>query len=794
MGAPAFCPACDMPLALFTPRDALAHVNQCLDAQQGLVSTNADANVGDIPSCAVCSRDLSNLTEAARNDHVNRCVDSNLPLPPRTTRRTARRARQRPTASGASNGLQTTRRQTGNVNDCPPQTETGDSRVNHLLEMLGLSRFSARFAREEVDLVALRLLSESDLAAMSIPESGRRRIADAMHSVEILAELQRKYRNEPHKRSDVPNTVNEDSSRGAEIDAEQNVKANEEDEIFDAAPVPTQQFARSRLQQRVEHRHSKAPLGDASDDEDYIPSMRVQGVLMPPICRGATEHSKVPLPNSGPVKPDRVENKENKEEQVGNEAKNKDKYITNHAPAQPLTVRPNVARNASSSRGRTDSTEAFDNDAFETWDSVKPSGRDGEKYGNGRQIDERTKTDMRELVSNDNCNEMINTCSGTRPKSSQDSSGSMISSLASDLRDMSQAIRHTSQISMDVKLKKWREREIDREKCRHKRMLDRIEQKYAKALKQSFGDSMELNGNVDSEENSNSGGGGGDDDDDDNDDDSGFKHDVIDLTQDFCEAGRGDLEDKYEGTGGEVETNSIANENEHQWNIFTQSVSCSSVPRTDDVEATNECKVVPRKSDEEYNNEGCEDGTVQTQRCLSDAVDDDSSGDILDLLGLEHRKKRTIHGSGDIEADANASNDRGFGEIENDSDENILDLVDMDGNENEFGSGMMEDDENEECEETESRLKKRCRRPKASRSDIMRAIEGDAELHDDVLLMHSVGFSRIWNCVKKQNLNVSKKAVHEFVLKEGIMFKWDSTKPASSQNYLRMLNADPREV
>lgn len=81
----------------------------------------------------------------------------------------------------------------------------------------------------------------------------------------------------------------------------------------------------------------------------------------------------------------------------------------------------------------------------------------------------------------------------------------------------------------------------------------------------------------------------------------------------------------------------------------------------------------------------------------------------------------------------------------------------MDGNKDEFGSKMMEDDKNEKSKETKSRLKRRCRRPKASRNDIMKTIASDVELLDDVWLMNSVEVSQIKSCVKKQDLNVSDK-------------------------------------
>lgn len=47
-----------------------------------------------------------------------------------------------------------------------------------------------------------------------------------------------------------------------------------------------------------------------------------------------------------------------------------------------------------------------------------------------------------------------------------------------------------------VKLKKWREQEIDQNKHCHQRKLERIDQNYVKTLKQIFEDSVELIGIV----------------------------------------------------------------------------------------------------------------------------------------------------------------------------------------------------------------------------------------------------------------------------------------------------------
>lgn len=96
----------------------------------------------------------------------------------------------------------------------------------------------------------------------------------------------------------------------------------------------------------------------------------------------------------------------------------------------------------------------------------------------------------------------------------------------------------------------------------------------------------------------------------------------------------------------------------------------------------------------------------------------------------------------------------GCSETENDNDENVLELLNMDSSKDEFGSKVMEDDENEECKETESRFKKQCRRPKEYRDGMMRTFAGDAELPDDVLLVNAVGISQIRDFIKKQDLKI----------------------------------------
>lgn len=334
-----------MPLALFTPREAEAHVNACLDSQQAPTSrshpvsdsrprsrpssrsarddTNSatasdrphDHDVStSIPLCGVCGRDLSRLTETARAEHANRCADSVLPLPPRRARGTGQQQQEEQPASSRlsrrNNSNSRRRRDQGggtatattaardcnttNSNGEPEEEEPkGDPRVEHLLSMLGLQRYVKRFVVEEIDLVALRLLNDDDLAALSIPEAARRRIADAMHSVPILAQLQLQQtstRTAPtttrsDKRNETPLTGNKDDNMNqsteskqnkqkdkkepiskqqensnvaviedgadADVNVDGNVEQEPHEELNTDFIAPTQQFTRSRLATRM---------------------------------------------------------------------------------------------------------------------------------------------------------------------------------------------------------------------------------------------------------------------------------------------------------------------------------------------------------------------------------------------------------------------------------------------------------------------------------------------------------------------------------------------------------------
>jgi len=157
MGDVKECPSCSTPLGLFTPREANQHINECLDNALSAANENenqnqhANANVNKPPEdasikCVLCNKCLQALTPAARQDHVNRCLDTAA----ETQRKISR----------------TIPRQQKRQRHCLVPTRPSvplDPPLKTFLEALGLGRYAERFAKEEIDLDALRLLSDHDL-------------------------------------------------------------------------------------------------------------------------------------------------------------------------------------------------------------------------------------------------------------------------------------------------------------------------------------------------------------------------------------------------------------------------------------------------------------------------------------------------------------------------------------------------------------------------------------------------------------------------------------------------------
>ncbi|CAN8073845.1 unnamed protein product [Agarophyton chilense] len=248
------CPSCSTPLTLFTPRERLQHANECLDSEHQKQATHE-------PSCAICSRNLNFLTPAARQEHVNRCLD--VTLSPRPRQR--RPVRKRPRSTSATSSR--VPRQELHRKKC-------DAKVVKLLTLLGLERYSQRFADEDIDLDTLRILKDEDFVALRIPDAARRRIADALHAVPILDGLQTPTTTEP---------------------------ANE------AHIVPTQKFATSKLGAALQR--EKSLFDDDDDDFEYRPTQTTPGSANeePEKVPSAAALERVPNPRATAAVPETID-------------------------------------------------------------------------------------------------------------------------------------------------------------------------------------------------------------------------------------------------------------------------------------------------------------------------------------------------------------------------------------------------------------------------------------------------------------------------------------------------------
>lgn len=799
MTVPPSCPSCNTPLGLFTPREAESHVNACLDAQE------VPSDGGEKPSCAVCGRDLGPLTAAARIEHANRCADTLLPLPP-TDRPPSRRRRRAAGGNsnsgirsggngsgGGGNGQQQALRPVQNEGEetTGEQTEQKcDPRVEHLLKMLGLERYAPRFAREEIDLVALRLLTDDDLAALSIPDAARRRIADAMHSVPILAQLQRVKRHmrdiqasqridknklqplqERRRRSSLGKnrTALDDGTAfgGAETRREGGDKEAEgeggnslEEE---GGPVATQKFAESRIGVHV-LRAGNGVMGDATDEEEeYVPSQRA-----PPL-RPRSPSAVSPAGASAAL-PVHVS--------VGPRA---DLASLEH---------PSAPCDAGDER-------AVGNGKNGNLLEMSPSARG---TCNGRGQNELFPS----LSRGDDFHE-----SGRRDDPSDASEAS--SSLASDLADLSRVVNSSSQISVDVLLQKWKRRQIDREHLRHKREIARIENRYAYAVRQAFnltqgtskpGENIENNNN---ESSSNTGeewitqARQAEDMNDVHGDDDVIDDEVIDLTQDFGAVYspiKGGGADNASGGGIEIRNAKFReqNEQEEQQNVFvvsSGSLPQDNYPKSSAAEKANEknkeevddCQFSSPPSPPSTTRHGQELPSGTAEDCENS---DDDFENMLLHLGTANPAKNNAYVNAAISRARH--NDKERDEQYDESDDEILDLI---GDEygNEFGC-TMEDDAGET--RNKSRLKKKRRPGKAKDEDIIQAIHAEDGVHQDILMMKCIPFNRILQSVRNHNVNVSKKSLHDFLVRQGVTFKGDTPSGPQSQQYMNSLNTDAR--
>lgn len=172
------CPSCDTPLGLFPPREALRHVNACLDADEIAAHAKSDTDenrdgsvvIDAAPVCGICQRNLSELSHSARLAHGNRCADAAV---------VAQRVRQLRRSRG--------RRKRHNAADAP-KAELCPA-VARLLQLVGLQRYSQRFIEHEIDLDVLQNLGVDDWPILRLPENAQRRIQDALVDAHLLRKL-----------------------------------------------------------------------------------------------------------------------------------------------------------------------------------------------------------------------------------------------------------------------------------------------------------------------------------------------------------------------------------------------------------------------------------------------------------------------------------------------------------------------------------------------------------------------------------------------------------------------------
>lgn len=358
------------------------------------------------PVCAICTRDLTALTPAARLEHANRCADSSLPLGG-----VSRRPRTRP-RSGATG--------------TPRKEKNGDARVRRLLDLLGLARYADRFAQEEVDLVALRLLDDDDFAQLRIPDAARRRIAEAMHSVPILAQIQAEARSEREEDGEM-----EDAG---------------EDEVL----LPTQKFPESKLGQTMRRRQ---PLlaDESSDGEVYRPVPASTGLESADVRKGGVTSSpsrgRDGIYESSPLH----RGKEKFASPVALPKRNKP-----HSPFKRNATQSPMKRSASGSSfsGSKDNAPLSPNVRF----------ADGANFNSIACAPESNSPALPGEAP-----QGWATNGALSSSSEHDGECSDVSSL----RNFECEFHGASQISLRTKLDGWRRKQIRREKQKHKREIER---------------------------------------------------------------------------------------------------------------------------------------------------------------------------------------------------------------------------------------------------------------------------------------------------------------------------------
>lgn len=693
------CPACNIPLSLFTPREQTQHINGCLDAQQ----SECPPVIETLLPCCICHRDLTALTPTARDEHVNRCVDNELPLGTEPVSNRGGRGRAR--GRGGRRRHEDAPPNARNVAERnePASKKRCDPQVVRLLEMLGLGRYAKNFADEEVDMSALRLLRENDLVHLRLPDSARRRIAEAMRSVPVLAGMQ--------------------TNESAAV-----VQNNSGDDAIEA----TQRFGESRL---GGHMRRGAPLiGEDGSEDEYEPTAAIG-------------------------------------------APNAEKVRTSEEPDATIL--------------RQRSTEEVPTVGGANIECPVEGGSPAGKTGGELHTAEPGQMSLR-----------------------LESGGSSTSSLSSDLGDFDARWRGMSQISAEMKLRRWQERLEAREKQRHesevKRIHDIFEKNLAKLRAQQASDIQadslpestnddQTNSEVVAPSTENR---------------LGNTSGAIDLTE--CASDDDDLASRLRKRGCApprfAGLSIVVSSNDNTPKAPTVAPTVSPLRHAvNDVRETN----MPRWSDSE--DSLVIDISDPGQQRVGTTQAEDESSQRPESPQRSQEGNDGIDGEAvDLISDGNESGNDGDSQVPSeDSEQEFLRLARAERDnfrlpsQQESQAAPTNSQNTKDAQKkrsadggcvtssqppTQSRLKKRAKVlvPKATREDIKAIIQGNKTLYEDILRMQVVSFDVVLQTVRSSGKSVSKKTMYDFLTREGILFKGDPVSAGSANlEYFKALSSQP---
>lgn len=585
----------------------------------------------------------------------------------------------------------------------------GDPRVATLLQLLGLQRYAQKFAEEEIDLVALRLLDDDDFTQLRIPDAARRRIAEAMHSVPILAQIQGEAR----------------KGRGGS-DNNNNVNPHEilkDDDDDDDDILPTQKFQDSRLGRAM--RLEEALFGgESSDGEVYQPTQLPHSV---PNDLGKLQHeSREPSPSRA---------RESSRSSSVLSAKKEN-------PSCPKFV-PKRKRSRSPFVHSTDESPV-----------VNAVNRSTSRFGSGsgNAIDaspQLSNTRDREVSFDDVPSQQAHGLWSS--SSGQDESSSNVSSLQSfDLN-----LHEVTQCSLHAKVDRWRRKQLSRERRKHNRELKRERKRYKAEVGRIEARYLELQKQLEA---------------------------AAEVTQKTMPPKK-------------TNESQVVKESAEECIDLTQCISSD--------EDKNAIEKPAVSCEEHINIRNSDVDKRSTSSSIRVARNDDEISSPYDLPEDAHVNE-SFRTSGDARNDSDCSEQPSVEISEGRgrpirSDDEVMDLIvpekniltalqDEDTRQSNGGISRTADNLRAEPlpsqlgldkprEETdtpaESRLKKKPRK-KATREDLLVAIHKDVSLHDDILRMTTVDFMRVHESVLSSRVRVSKQALHEFLLEEGVAFKPES--------------------